>query len=218
MFRHRIRQLPALPVAVALLAAGTALAEETELPVPADDLVFCTVCHGVQLMGNETLRAPRLSGLDAWYVSNQLRAFRNEWRGTHPEDFTGMEMQPMAAGLSDRQIERAADFVSRTRSPEPDFTVDGDVDNGRRLYTSCAACHGATGSGNESLGAPALVGQNDWYLVHQLENYVGGRRGYDSKDIYGQQMRASVQLLDGESAIEDVVTYITTLPINNEDE
>ena len=202
-----------LAAAVLLTAtAAVATAEDETLPVPAEDLVFCTVCHGVQLMGNDILKAPRLSGLSPWYVENQLEAFRAGWRGTHPEDFVGMEMQPMAAGLSDSQIERAAAFVGETRSPAPEHTVEGDAQRGERLYTSCAACHALDGSGNEALGAPALTGQNDWYLVHQLENYREGRRGYAEEDVYGRQMQASVALLADDEAIRDVVKYITTLP------
>lgn len=207
---------PTAPLAVALVlmgAAAVASAEDEPLPVPAEDLVFCTVCHGVQLMGNDILKAPRLSDLSPWYVENQLEAFRDGWRGTHPEDFVGMEMQPMAAGLSDEQIERAAAFVGETRSPAPEHSVEGDAQRGQRLYTSCAACHAVDGSGNEALAAPALVGQNDWYLIRQLENYREGRRGYAQEDLYGQQMRASVALLADDEAIRDVVKYITTLPI-----
>lgn len=190
--------------------AGPALADD-DLPIPADDLVYCTTCHGVQLMGNPITRAPRMSGLDAWYVENQLRAFKNGWRGAHESDPVGMEMQPMAAALSEKQIVAAASFVASTRSAAPAVTVSGDTEAGKLIYASCGACHGASGEGNETLGAPRLTGTNDWYLVTQLENYVNGSRGSHSDDIYGMQMRASAQLLTDEKAILDVVSYISTL-------
>ena len=211
MVRRSLSRVFAVTIAVALF--GTARTEE-ELPVAPDELVFCTVCHGVQLMGNEALKAPRLSGMDAWYVENQLHAFKRGWRATHPDDLVGMEMRPMAAGLSDRQIEKAASFVQKTVSTAPPATIDGDATVGQQLYASCAACHGADGAGNEALGAPALAAQNDWYMVRQLENYRAGIRGYDAEDIYGQQMRASVALLDDDAAIRDVVKHITTLQTN----
>lgn len=211
MSRRFLGRMFAVTMAVALLSPARA---EEELPVAPDELVFCTVCHGVQLMGNKALKAPRLSGMDAWYVENQLHAFKRGWRATHPDDLVGMEMRPMAAGLSDRQIEKAAGFVSRTSSPLPPQTIDGDATAGQQLYASCAACHGADGAGNEALGAPALTAQNDWYMVHQLENYRAGIRGYDAEDTYGQQMRASVALLGDDVAIRNVVKYITTLETN----
>jgi cytochrome c oxidase subunit 2 len=163
-------------------------------------------------MGNDLLKAPRLSGLSDWYIANQLHAFRNGWRGRHAEDLVGMEMQPMATALTDDEIAAAAEFASSTVSAEPVASIDGDAENGKALYASCAACHGDDGTGNEALKAPALVGQNDWYLLHQIENYRDGRRGYVAEDSFGQQMRASVNLLDDDEALLDVVKYITTLP------
>ena len=50
-------------VAVSVLALTTLARAEGELPIPADEFVYCTVCHGVQLMGNPTIEAPRLSGM-----------------------------------------------------------------------------------------------------------------------------------------------------------
>lgn len=199
-----------LLAAMLLLTAGLVHAEE-DAPVAPENLVYCTVCHGVQLMGNETLEAPRLSGMAEWYVARQLRGFRKGWRGAHPEDYTGMEMRPMAQALSEAGVGEAAVFVASTVSAPPPVTVGGDAEAGEALYVTCAACHGADALGNESLAAPALSGQNDWYLVTQLEKYRGGIRGSHPEDSYGQQMRASTQLLDDDQAVRDVVSYITTL-------
>jgi cytochrome c oxidase subunit 2 len=201
-----------IAVLAALFAATAAIGEEQDLPVAPDALVYCTVCHGVQLMGNSNLEAPRLSGMDAWYVEQQLHAFKRGWRGTHPDDLAGMEMRPMAGSLSDQQIEDAGEFVSATRSPLPEVSVDGDLAAGKKHYSTCAACHGVNAEGNETLGAPALTGMNDWYLLRQLAYYRNGVRGSDPADTYGQQMAASTQLLDDDQAILDVVTYITSLP------
>lgn len=202
-------------IAAAVCVMGSAHADdEAELPVAPDDLVYCTVCHGVQLMGNETLEAPRLSGMETWYVENQLQAFRQGWRGTHPDDLVGMEMRPMAAGLSDSGIESAASFVGRAHSPPPAATIEGDAARGKTLYASCAACHGADGRGNETLAGPSLIGQNDWYMVRQLENYRDGVRGFAEDDVYGQRMRAAAGLLIEDQSIRDVVAYITTLQSN----
>lgn len=193
------------------LGAETRAQDHDALPVAPDDLVYCTVCHGVQLMGNRNIDAPRLSGMDRWYVEQQLTAFKNGWRGAHPQDLVGMEMRPMAAALSAEQIAAAAEFVHATRSPKPIATVSGDVTAGKQHYTPCAACHGYNAEGNESLRAPALTGLDDWYLIRQLENYKSGIRGGDPADTYGRQMQASAALLTDEQAIRDIVSYITTI-------
>ncbi|MCH8303295.1 MAG: c-type cytochrome [Proteobacteria bacterium] len=197
--------------AVAMLALTSLVRADDELPIPADDYVYCTVCHGIQLMGNPIIRAPRLSGMDSWYVENQLRAFKKGWRGKHEMDLIGMEMQPMAAALTDEQIREVSAFVAATRSDAPPDTIDGDADKGKTHYSSCAACHGVRGEGNIALGSPALTGLNDWYLVTQIRNFRDGTRGSHAGDTYGMQMRASARLLPDDDAIQDVVTYISTL-------
>jgi len=206
-----IRLNRTVAVFATLVFASLAIAEDETLPVAPEAFIYCTVCHGVQLGGNETLKAPRLSDLSPWFVARQLEAFQKGWRGTHPEDYVGMEMRPMAEALTESQVIEAAEFAARSESPLPEFVIEGDVAAGEKLYESCAACHGADGKGIESLGGSTLVGQNDWYLVHQLENYISGKRGFHPDDIYGQRMRAAVHLLIDEQAVLDVVAYINSL-------
>lgn len=186
-------------------------ASADEPVIPSDDFVYCTVCHGVQLMGNPVLKAPRLSGMDAAYVERQLRAFKTGLRGTHEQDANGREMQPMAAALTDEQIVDAAAFVAATRSPAAELSISGDLADGEQQYLSCAACHGVNGEGVPALNGPALTGLNDWYVEMQLANYVSGARGSQSEDSDGQQMRAAAQLLKGDDAIKNVAAYIATL-------
>jgi cbb3-type cytochrome c oxidase subunit III len=186
-----------------------------ELPIPEDQFVYCSTCHGVQLMGNEILQAPRLSGMDAWYVEQQLQSFKKGWRGKHESDLIGMEMRPMAEALSDEQISEVAGYVSLTRSAPPVTTLTGNIEEGRALYEStCSACHGLSGEGNEVLGSPALSATNDWYLLKQLQGFIDGSRGEHPEDIFGLQMRVSVQLLSDDDMLLNVVNYIVTLRDN----
>ena len=198
-------------IAVSVFALTSPLMAAEDLPIPADEFIYCTVCHGMQLMGNPIIQAPRLSGMDSWYVENQLRAFKKGWRGEHESDLVGMEIQPMAAALSDQQIKDVSAFVAATRSDAPRSTFDGDVEKGKAHYSTCAACHGVRGEGNIALGSPALTGLNDWYLASQLRNFRDGTRGSQPGDTFGMQMRASARLLSDDEAIHDVVTYISTL-------
>lgn len=198
---------------VALLLAGAASAQ-IDGPVATDDLVYCTTCHGIQLMGNPVIKAPRLSGMETWYVEQQLQNFKMKRRGLHQQDPFGYEMQPMAAALNDEQIAAAAAFANATRSPAPPVTISGDAEKGKAHYSTCAACHGVDGKGNVALGSPDLTIANDWYLVTQLRNFRNGSRGSDPGDTYGMQMRASTQLLADDEAIMDVVAYINTLQNN----
>lgn len=201
-----------------LLATVSPAAIAEDLVIPPDELVYCTTCHGVQLMGNDVLGAPRLSGLDAWYVENQLRAFRDGLRGRHEEDVMGREMQAMAVALSDRQIRAAAEYVTKTRSVKPVRTQAGDPNDGAFFYFTCSTCHGPEGAGDAVTGGPPLTGLNDWYMIEQLRKFRTGLRGTHPDDTFGRQMKAATDILPDDRAIFDVVAYISTLTTEREQE
>jgi len=194
-----------------LRIAGAAPGFDDAPVIPPDEFVYCTVCHGVQMKGNRSIEAPRLSGMDDGYIERQLLAFKKGWRGTHENDLAGMEMRPMAAILEEREIAAAARYVNSVDSELPPATIEGDAARGETLYATCAACHGADAEGIKALGAPALNGLNDWYLVTQLVNFRDSTRGGHPEDTYGAQMRAAASVLPDDAAIRDVVSYITTL-------
>ena len=174
---------------------------------------FCLTCHGTDGQGNQGIDAPRLAGMERWYLKRQLELFRDGLRGTHPEDIPGQEMQPMAEILTDDSIEDILDWVATWEYKPAEITLtEGDAARGETLYRPCAACHGPDGEGNEAMNAPALAGQNDFYLVNQLELFKAGYRGDDSRDQYGSQMRLMAQTIpDDATAINDIVAYINTL-------
>lgn len=172
---------------------------------------FCLTCHGTDGQGNQAIDAPRLAGMEPWYLKRQLELFRDGLRGTHPEDLPGQEMQPMAEILSDDSITDIIDWVGSWEYTPAEITLtDGNAERGQQLYQTCAACHGTEGEGNEAMNAPALAGQNDWYLMNQLVNFKEGYRGYDAQDRYGTQMRMMAQAIPDEAAMKDLVSYINT--------
>ncbi|HSG89083.1 MAG TPA: c-type cytochrome [Pseudomonadales bacterium] len=172
----------------------------------------CILCHGTEGRGSEPVSAPRIGGMEAWYIERQLTGFRKGWRGVHEDDYQGGEMRVMALALEDdAAVKEVAKLFARYPVAAQVETVDGDADHGSALYGVCAACHGAKGEGNVTLMAPALAGQNDWYLVTQLNHYREGIRGADADDDLGQQMRAMAASLADEQAVRDVVAYINTL-------
>lgn len=192
-------------VTTAALITSVSAAEKT-------DLSYCTVCHGAHGNGNPAIRAPKISGMEPWYIRRQLEVFRTGMRGTHPDDAAGQEMQPIGVGFRDEAaVEKAIAYVASFSPKAPPVTVSGDTVRGRGLYLTCESCHGAKGEGNQALGAPALAARTDWYLVTQLQNYKAGLRGNDPRDTNGAQMRAIALTLPDEQAIDDVVAYINTL-------
>ncbi len=172
---------------------------------------YCTTCHGADGIGNIAIEAPRLAGMEAWYLKRQLENFRAGIRGTHSEDIQGIAMRPMAAKLTDESIADIVDWVGEWEYVPAEATIEGNVNLGRAAYQTCATCHGANAEGIEALGAPALAGQNDWYMVTQLRNFRAGYRGSHPEDSYGSQMLAMSKTLRDDQAVINVVSYINTL-------
>ena len=76
----------------------------------------CVSCHGVNGEGNKDLNAPKLSGMQDWYIARQLQHFKNGIRGANPKDTYGMQMAPMAMTLpDDKAIENVAAYISTLR-------------------------------------------------------------------------------------------------------
>lgn len=77
----------------------------------------CASCHGNAAEGNYAMNAPRLAGVDSWYLARQLSYFKQRVRGNHPDDFYGAQMSLIAQSLqSERDI---ADVVAYINSLQP---------------------------------------------------------------------------------------------------
>lgn len=211
----------AIPVVFLFACSGSLQSNslDSDNPVVANDVGelalindrFCTTCHGADGNGNKGIEAPRLAGMEDWYLRRQLENFRDGIRGTHEMDEHGLAMQPMATELTDARIDAVVDWIAEWEMVPAAATITGNVNQGRTRFQTCATCHGANAEGNEALGAPALAGQNDWYLVTQLKNFRDGYRGTHPEDQYGQQMSAMARSLGSDQVIMNLVSYINTL-------
>src|SRR5208337_3923593 len=108
--------------AMSLLSASAALAQDAApAPVsPADAqwaeykaISTCEWCHGPR--GNSISPIyPALAGQKAWYITEQLQAFRAQ---TRRDPYAMGMMWGMAAQLTDTQIAALADYFSKQRPP-----------------------------------------------------------------------------------------------------
>jgi cytochrome c553 len=171
---------------LALLAATTlSYAQSSAGPNPfasgkaengATKSAVCTACHGPN--GNSVSPEwPRLAGQSAVYIAEQLKLFKDQVR-------TNPVMQPMAAGLSDQDINDVAVYYE-AQTPQGLEADPSYWKAGQLLYTrgdrtrnipACAACHGPAGRGNLAAGYPALRAQQSVYVVKQLNDYASGAR------------------------------------------
>ncbi len=63
----------------------------------------CKSCHGPDGQGIWALNAPRLSGIDDWYLVRQLENYKQGIRGSHPQDLYGKQMTLLTGMLRDGQ-------------------------------------------------------------------------------------------------------------------
>jgi len=62
----------------------------------------CLACHGQK----EGHPMPALLDLEPWYLLDQLRKFKQGWRGGHQDDFGGKIMQTVVQPLSEAELKK----------------------------------------------------------------------------------------------------------------
>lgn len=81
----------------------------------------------------------------------------------------------------------------------------GDIKAGReKAQAVCAVCHGLDGV-SKIAEAPNLAGQNEQYLIAQLDAFQSGARNNEMMSIVIKNM--------SQADIEDLAAYYTAIPI-----
>ena len=175
---------PALTLALFATAAPAA-------DVAAGAALFqkeCAGCHGPTGIGGKDGEYPRLAGLPAGYLTQQLKDLRDRKRQNKP-------MLPIfkAGRLSADRIADLAAHLSALPVPEPaqvgvPQTVEGDLEWGEELYLrDCALCHGRAGEGKPETDNPPLRAQWPDYLKRQVADFRGERRGHEYREALFQE-------------------------------
>ena len=73
----------------------------------------CAPCHGGNAEGRRIIFAPRLTGVEDWYLLDAMRKYQKGTRGWHPDDAHGKQMQAALEGLEDADLKALAAFISR---------------------------------------------------------------------------------------------------------
>lgn len=172
----------------------------------------CVTCHGANGEGNMALNAPGIAGQSETYVARQLWEFKKGLRGAEPGDLPGAQMRPMAMALADGEaIADVAAYIASMPATTPPVTIEGDADNGERLYVSlCGACHGGKAWGNEALFTPRLTMLGDSYVVRQVKKFQEGMRGTHEDSTHGKQMALMAKTVSDEE-LNDIVAYLNAL-------
>jgi cytochrome c553 len=153
--------------------------------------------------------APRLAGLNAVYLGEQLGHYANGSR-VFPL------MQAMARPLSAQDVADLAVYIHGLSAPGagPPLVDEAALARGRALYArgvpgrvpSCAVCHGATGGGKAGR-SPEIAGEPLPYLETQLRVMRDhGRNGTLPAEAMTEEAH---KLSDGD--IASVAAYVATL-------
>ena len=79
----------------------------------------CRSCHGANGEGVWSLNAPRMAGMDDWYLASQLENFKSGARGAHRRDYYGEQMGFMARTLvKDSAINDVVAYLNTLQASE----------------------------------------------------------------------------------------------------
>lgn len=134
----------------------------------------CAGCHGDKAWGVGETGVPALAAQRERYLLTQLIDFAELNR-----DAVEMHRASVSLGVApEQQWRNIAAYLSRLSvNPRPQRGDGKMLDNGSGIYRdSCASCHGEDGTGDDSVGAPALAGQHYSYLLTQIRGMASGHR------------------------------------------
>ncbi|MDX1491372.1 MAG: cytochrome c oxidase subunit II [Pseudohongiellaceae bacterium] len=193
--------------------AQTQAMASADVSAGQQSFAVCASCHGQSGEGNQAMNAPKLNGLQSWYIERQIKYYQSGVRGAHEDDQYGAQMAAMAGMLtSPEAIRNVSAYIAQLPATESATTISGDIRNGERIYNAnCAACHGKDGAGSWATDAPNLIGMNDWYAATQLRNFKAGIRGAHPDDAYGEQMVSMATAMRNEQQLADVLSYLNSL-------
>lgn len=192
----------------------------TEFTKPVDQLSnkrqnlikHCLTCHSTV----EMQRGPLLQGLEAWYLEEQVEAFKEGSRGGHIKDKNGQLMHSAVKAFADEDLKFAAQWFANQPRPGVKAVIKGDIAKGKALYKeACYKCHDHT-MGKFFSRSPDLYKQEDWYLMSQLRAYKTGWRGVDPRDGHGIKMKKAIEPYTIKQ-MQDVVAYLAQFKENPED-
>ena len=205
------------------LSLSICFAEEPGIDLDLGEEIneVCAGCHGEYGEGGKNGEYPRLAGLPANYIVQQIKLFKEEKRKNMP-------MRPYANDreLPDEDIPSVAVYLSQIKlsTTMPVFDdkvsaydklliakkvfniakVEGDLELGEELYVDdCQLCHGKNGMGKEDSDTPPLTGQYTQYMNKQIKQFVNGERWHE----YAEELFAEME----PDEIQAIMAYLSVL-------
>jgi cytochrome c553 len=182
--------------------------EEEDLPGFNDDLQL--VDNALKTNSTGALPQSRRSCLKQRNFAVELNRMGMEERARRTLQYCfdslniSRETVARVTGPSQEELQARAN-----REFEKALSLTPDVDNGRAVYSECAACHEPEGWGLTTGSVPQIAGQHRKVLIKQLADFRAGNR-----DSVLMVPYATVEAIGGAQAVADVAEYISTLEIS----
>jgi cytochrome c553 len=182
------------------LYAGDSGEHIIDMDLGAEINEVCAGCHGEYAEGGKDGEYPRLAGLPAKYLLDQLVLFKENKRHNIP-------MKPYAneRELPDTDIYSVTAYIEsiQLQTTIPTFKLGttayeklliakkvlniprepGDIELGKKLYNKeCKVCHGVDAKGKKGSDTPQLSGQYTKYMRKQIKDYNNKKRQHDYDD------------------------------------
>lgn len=206
-----------------LLNFSICFAQEAEIDLELGDEInqVCAGCHGEFGEGGKEGEYPRLAGLPALYLEQQIKLFKTEKRDNMPmrpymkdKEMLAEDIPSIAAFLSQIELmSKMPDFDEGTSSYDKLLIakrvfniprVEGDIELGEEMYVlDCQLCHGKQGKGKEDSETPPLAGQYTQYMVLQIQNFINGTRWHE----YAEELFAELEAEE----INDILAYLSVM-------
>lgn len=222
---HRLPQIESLSIA------------EDDLDIEYAEEIngTCAGCHGEFGEGTADGEYPRLAGLDAAYLAQQLRNFKTRDRLNIPmtpytteRELPEEDVVLIAAYLSQIDlpaklppIDEEKEFNALARLKASGRVVNvarypGNIEKGRQFYQKeCAGCHGEAGQGQATQGKatqgkvnmkiPQLAGQYSVYITRQIKDFRTAERLHDDP------RDADIFKSFSDAEINDMLAYLSIL-------
>lgn len=161
----------------------------------------CSSCHLPTGAGQQDGTMPQLAGQRRAVLIKQMTDIRSGLRDNP-------SMYPYVARLEGLQaLSDVAGYIETLPIPDDNGMGPGvDLERGEQIYGSqCSRCHGLYGEGVDEAFYPRLAGQHYRYLVRQIIDIAGGRRGNANPEM--------AQVVGSLSAIEiaSVADYVSRM-------
>jgi cytochrome c553 len=139
----------------------------------------CSSCHLSTGAGQQDGTMPQLAGQRRGVLIKQMSDIRSGLRDNP-------SMYPYVARLDGLQaLADVAAYIETLPIPTDNGMGPGiDLKRGQEIYVDqCSRCHGVAGEGMAEAFYPRLAGQHYRYLVRQIIDIAGGRRGNANPDM-----------------------------------